>query len=202
MNGMKSYLSAASIALVLCLFMGCGENGCKPEATPEQLTREGWDRFEDNQYQGALLKFDQALGRDPGHGEAYNGVGWCCANLDSLEAGIDAFDHAISHGVITADPRAGKAVIYRDLEPVDFQTAIGWADSALAIDSDYVFSHDTSLDWKDLRLILAHSYYGLSQYDEAKAQVDILNPGNTLDPGSDTYVEDLLAEIQRLGDEI
>ena len=80
--------------------------------------------------------------------------------------------------------------------------AVDWADSALAIDPDYVFEHDPTFDWKDLRLILAQSYYGLSQYDEAQAQVDILNPDNTLDPESDTYMEDLLAEIQRLGEEI
>jgi tetratricopeptide (TPR) repeat protein len=166
------------------------------------LTAEGWAKFEDWQFAEALLKFDQALDKDYNYGEAHNGVGWCRVKLDSLKAGLDAFDQAIAKGVSSADPRAGKAVIYRDFEPVDFHMAIDWADSALAIDSDYVFTHDDALDWKDLRLILAQSYYGLSQYDRAHAQVDILDPGNTLDPDSDTFAKDLLAELQRLGEEI
>lgn len=202
MNSIKRYILPVAALVVLSLALGCGDNGGGPELTAEQLTEQGWDKFEDNQFEEAVSEFDQALGKDPEYGEAYNGVGWCCVKIDSLEAAIDAFGQAISNGVISADPRAGKAIVYRDLEPVDFQMAIDWADSGLAIDSDYAFTHDDTFDYKDLRLILAQSYYGLSQYDEALAQVDILNPTNTLDPESDTYIEDLLAEIQRLGDEI
>ena len=160
------------------------------------------DKFESGDYDGALSKFREALRKDRSYGEAYNGEGWCRLKMDSLDVGLASFDDAILNGVESADPCAGKAVIYRDLEPVDFQAAIDWADSALAIDIEYRFSHDQSLDWKDLRLILGHSYYGLSEYVEAKAQVDILNPYNTLDPGSETFVGDLLAELQRLGDGI
>jgi hypothetical protein len=128
-------------------------------------------------------------------------MGWCCIGLDSLDSALDAFDTAISEGVLSGDARAGKAVVYRDLEPADLLAAVDWSNSALCINPRYVFSHDTTFDWHDLRLILAHCYFELSRYDEAKAQVDVLNPANTLDPAAETFVEDLLAEIQRLGTE-
>jgi hypothetical protein len=102
---------------------------------------------------------------------------------------------------VTGDPRAGKSVVYRDRDPIDLEAAIAWADSALAIDEEYCFTHDTKFDWYDLRLIRAHSYFELALYAEAKAEVDFLDPMNTLDPASETFVEDLLAELQRLGDE-
>jgi tetratricopeptide (TPR) repeat protein len=191
-----------SVVMPALCWLACGDNTCPPEVTERQLTAQGWKKFEGGDYGGALSKFRQALRKNRAYGEAYNGEGWCRLKLDSLDVGLASFDDAILNGVGSADPCAGKAVIYRDLEPVDFQMAVDWADSALAIDSEYTFSHDESLDWKDLRLILGHSYYCLSEYLEAKAQVDILNPDNTLDPGSDTFVDDLLAELQRLGNEI
>jgi tetratricopeptide (TPR) repeat protein len=204
MNGRVAVFFCISSVLTLGIFLSCGGGGGGggPEVTAEQLTSEGWARFEAGDFQGAMSKFEGAIAIDSNYGEAYNGLGWSCVKIDSLEAAVNAFGQAISKGVSTADPRAGKAVVYRDLEPVDFQASIDWADSALARDSDYVFSHDTTMTWKDLRLILAQSYYGLHEYEEALEQVDILDPENTLNSGSDTFVEDLLAELQRLGEEI
>jgi tetratricopeptide (TPR) repeat protein len=194
-------ITCSAVMLMLC-WLACGHNSSEPGVSSRQLTAQGWDKFEGGDYDGALSKFRQVLRRNRTYGEAYNGEGWCRLKLDSLDVGLVSFDSAISNGVESADPCAGKAVIYRDLEPVDFQLAIDWSDSALALDPEYTFSHDESLDWKDLRLILGHSYYCLNEYLEAKAQVDILNPDNTLDPDSDTFVDDLLAELQRLGSEI
>jgi tetratricopeptide (TPR) repeat protein len=187
------------LALLLCFLASCGNNGGGPEITAAELTADGWGKFESGQFEEALHRFGQAIEKDPDYGEAYNGVGWCCVRLDSLRSGLDAFNQAMAKGVISGDPRAGLAVICRDLDPVDFQMAISWAESALATDSDYVFSHDTLLNWRDLRLIIAQSCYGLGLYDDAHAQVDILDPDNALDPASSTYIEELLAEIQRLG---
>jgi len=100
-----------------------------------------------------------------------------------------------------ADPDAGSAIIRRDLEPVDYSAAISAAQAALGANATYVFAHDTALDWKDLRLILAQSYFTLGQYTNANSEVQALG-GNTLDPQSPTFVADLLSEIQTLGDTI
>lgn len=55
-----------------------------------------------------------------------------------------------------------------------------------------------TLDWRDLRLILAQSHFALGEYTDANAQVTLLG-GTAPDPNSPTFVEDLLAEIERLG---
>jgi hypothetical protein len=47
-------------------------------------------------------------------------------------------------------------------------------------------------------VIKAQCYYALSQFTQAKAEVDALG-GTTLDPDSATFEEDLAAEIERLG---
>jgi tetratricopeptide (TPR) repeat protein len=176
---------------------GCGSDG-GPKITAAGLTADGWKLFESGEVSEALATFEDALAITSTYGEAYNGIGWCCIRLDSLERGAQSFGAAMANGVTSADPPAGMAIIYRDFEPVDFELAVHFADSALSLDPNYSFDHDPRLDWRDLRLILAQCLLGLKRYQEAKDQVDILNPANTLDPAADTFVEDLIFEVQRL----
>jgi tetratricopeptide (TPR) repeat protein len=196
-----SILVVAILAACLGLGIGCGGDG-GPGVTAAGLTAGGWELFEAGETHAALARFEDALGISRTYGEAYNGIGWCCVRLDSLERGTDSFEAAIANGVTSADPPAGMAIIYRDLEPVNFQLAVDFADSALTLDLDYSFEHDPTFDWRDLRLILAQCLLGLQRYHDAKQQVDILNPANALDPASDTFVEDLIAEVERLEEAI
>jgi tetratricopeptide (TPR) repeat protein len=189
------------IAVIICLgLIGCGkDNGQAPQVTASMLTADGWTDFEAGLIEEAMADFEQALAKDAAYGEAYNGIAWCYLRTDLLEQALANFDEAIATGVTHADPHAGKAIIYRDLEPVDFNLAIEWASEALFIDPGYVFEHDNTLDWHDLRLILAHCFIALKDYGKAKVQVDFLNAANTLDPQSATFVDDLIAEVERLG---
>jgi tetratricopeptide (TPR) repeat protein len=194
-------LVVLTVGVSLGVLSGCGDGGGGPRTTARSLTADGWDLFEAGEAVEALARFEEAVEISQAHGEAYNGIGWCCVRLDSLVRGIDSFETALANGVTNADPLSGLAIIYRDLEPVSFQSAADFADSALALDPDYAFDHDPTFDWHDLRLILAQSLIGLNRYEDAKAEVDILNPWNTLDPAADTFIEDLIAEVQRLGEQ-
>jgi len=118
--------------------------------------------------------------------------------LDDLQGAVTSFESALTGGFPGADPHAGKAIVLRDLEPVDYGAAIASVNAALGIDPNYVFAHDAALDWQDLRLILAQSHFALGEYAEANAQVGILG-GTVQDPTSPRFVEDLLSEIERLG---
>jgi tetratricopeptide (TPR) repeat protein len=193
-----------SIVFACCLALGwgCGGSGGGgggPADTAASLTDEGWTHFEAEEYQQALDKFHQALGLDDTYADAYNGLGWSHAKMDSLAQAIAGFDEALTLGVTSADPHAGKAPVYRDYEAETdhFSLAVSSADSALAISSDYIFSHDEDFDWRDLRLVLAQSYYGLGDFASAADEVTALG-GDAPEPSSPTYVEDLAAEIEEL----
>jgi tetratricopeptide (TPR) repeat protein len=207
---MKPQVRALAISLFAAtvgLGLACGgdRSVAPPADTAAGLTAQGWSLFESRDYHGALARFASALLLDPTYGDAFNGGGWAGLKLDSLSYALSAFDSALALGVTAADPFAGEAVILRDFDPAapggvaDFSRAVAAADSALARDLRFRFEHDATLDWRDLRLILAQSLYGLARYDDAKAQVDSLGT-NTLDPGSPTFVQDLLAEIESWND--
>ena len=193
-------LAAGLVVALIHICMGCTDNGFSPEPTRDDLLSEGWAEFEAGDFVSARGAFEDAALKDPGCCEAFAGEGWCCLKLDSLVTAIACFDEALARGDSTADPHAGKAFARRDLMPVDFTSVVESAQTALGIELRYSFIHDPSADWRHLRLTLAHSYFALGDYGAAKTQVDSLDPGNGLDPASGSFIEDLLGEIQSLGD--
>jgi tetratricopeptide (TPR) repeat protein len=187
----------AGIACALLLAAGCGgDGGAGPGATAEGKTEEGWTLFEAGDYSGAVGKFDEALSIDDTYADAYNGLGWSFANLDSLARALTNFSLSIANGM-SGDPHAGSAPVYRDVDPPQFDDAVLTATTALSLDRRYIFEHDTTFDWHDLHLIMAQSQFGLGLYELANAEVDSLG-GNPQNPASPSFVEDLAEEIERL----
>jgi tetratricopeptide (TPR) repeat protein len=184
-------------ACALVLASGCGgDGGSGPGATAESRTAEGWVLFEAGDFAGAIAKFSDALALDDTYADAYNGLGWSLANLDSLARALENFNECIANGM-EGDPHAGRAPVYRDVQPPQFNSAVSTAAAALSFNRRYVFEHDTAFDWHDLHVIMAQSYFGLGQYSQANAEVDSLG-GNVQNPSSPSFVEDLASEIERL----
>ena len=206
MNRHITRLLLAGTMLVVFLMIGCSSNDtpAKPDENPSPdptLVELGWAAFQADQFDTAEQLFSQAIAEDATNYEAHNGKGWALLRLDNLTAAIVSFDAALNNGFTGADPHVGKAILLRDLRPVNYGAAIAAANTALSIESDYEFAHDPELNWMDVRLILAQCYFATAQYDEANTQVGLLG-GTMQNPSSDTFVEDLLAEIQALGEQI
>jgi tetratricopeptide (TPR) repeat protein len=198
-----------SFLLGLLLFACGGKKGTTPEKTAQQLTAEAWSLFESADYDGAKAGFEEALSKDANYADAYNGRGWSYGFLDMKDEALVDFQSAINKGLDKPDAHVGLAGLYLGKE--EFQSAATHAWAALSMDSDYSFSHKSSINYLDLHLILAQAYYGLGDdyLDSAQVQVDYLNPANHLDPTDPntwkvsgqtyaTYPEALLKEIQRL----
>jgi tetratricopeptide (TPR) repeat protein len=202
MRGLGLIVGMCAIAVVL----GCGGNGDGGGGvggggdTAASLTAEAWDLFEAGQYGDALAKFGEALGLDDTYADAHNGRGWTYAKMDSLASALDEFQLAITHGLATADPYAGRVPVYRDYEgdANHFSHAITSGESALGIAPRYEFGHDDTFDWKDLMVILAHCCCAEGDFETANAWVDSLPDGVPLDPESPTFEEDLLDHIEDL----
>lgn len=193
---MRTAILLACVCTMI-VFCGCGGDGGGggPTKTAASLTTEGWVLFEQDQYEEAVAKFEEALGLDVTYADAYNGLGWSNAKLDNLADALTAFSSAISNGMTTADPYAGRAPVYRDHNN-QYTNAINAALTALSKERRYAFSHDDSFDWKDLMVILAQSYFGTNDYASANAYVDSLPDGHP--QGDSIDVDELAAEIERL----
>jgi tetratricopeptide (TPR) repeat protein len=193
------------IAAALLAAPGCSKSG--PGSRAAEETALGWTAWEAGDYTTARTHFLSALGEEADYTEAHLGLGWSHAFLGSLPQAVTALTNALAGDPITADPQAGLAIVLRDLPDLD--GAITAADAALSITPAWSFSHRTSIDWKDLRLVLAQCYFrkGSATFTQAQAQLDLLDPDNGLDPAQsatwtvggidyDTYAEALLMAIE------
>jgi len=202
-GAMRMVYVALGVSLVaLPLLAGCGG---KKNATPapsadcSDISTQGWSLFAGGHYIEALARFKSAEETGGGCPDAFDGHGWAQLKLDSLAQAVSDFGAALAAGATGADAMAGLATARLDQSQAnpDYTGAALAADSALARSPHFVFSHDSQFDYHDLHLILAQCRYGLGDYAGANAEVDSLG-GNEQDPDSPTFVQDLLAEIQRL----
>ncbi|MBT3316482.1 tetratricopeptide repeat protein [bacterium] len=183
-----------ALLLLLLLFVaGCGDDESTTSPTTNHLS-QGWSLYESGDYAEAITSFVAALESDPANTSAFNGLGWTWTKIGNMELGRDEFQRAIDNGMTTADPYAGIAFASMDIAPADFNGAISSALAALEITSDWSFSHKTSIDWRDIRLVLAQSYFAIHNYDLANEQVVAL--GGT----AQVSEADLMQEITRLND--
>lgn len=175
-------------------------NGFKPPVKEaEELTNEGWEKFSygiPSAYQNAIIKFNEAIEKDPDYAEPYSGIGWSNARLTNLAEAISYFNQCLSLNSNHVDAHAGLAFVYNARK--NYDSAISSAKEALRINPNWIFVHDQSLSHSDLRLMLAESYFALGNFNECLSQVKILNSTfvaniNTFDGRSA-----LAEEIERL----
>lgn len=175
----------------------------------------GWTEFARANSDSAISNFKNARAINPNYADPYTGLGWCYARLDSLTKSTINFTTAIEMN-FDVDAYAGRSGV--NLKMGDAISAIDDARITLELDSLYVFSHDTTITYLDLHLILAEGYYFSQQYSFAHQQVEYLanvfnltfnldeNDNTTWsDPEDSTtiyssYLEVLLVWIQYLKD--
>jgi tetratricopeptide (TPR) repeat protein len=169
---------------IFLLVSGCskGSSPAGPTPPPEKdYLALGWQNFEGKQYDSAATNFTAAYNKatTPAvQGEALSGRGWTYAYKRDLPRSKGDFTLAISitginPGVLT-DVCAGIAFVLYSLN--DFPGAASTANAALADNPAYVFSHDSKVTAKRLRLLLVQSYFANGQFVQAAAQLDVFDP--------------------------
>ncbi len=172
---------------------GCGEE--EPEGpTAEEITNEGWVLYVAGDYTGALGKFDEAVTEDSNYVDAYVGMGWSYGKMTELADCISNFQTALAKDAQNQDALAGIALAY--LADDKYDQAIANANQVLAINPNYSFAHG-NVTSRNLHILLAQSYYYNGDFVNAQSQVDILNPGNGLNPADEDYLAGLLKEIEK-----
>jgi tetratricopeptide (TPR) repeat protein len=183
----------------LLFHLSCEEKGVD-RVTAGELIEKGWQKFEGGNFAGAGSDFDAALSISANAGDssgAFLGLGW--AQLRRDQAGVAANNLAeylnLSPG--SNDGRAGLA--FACLGQDDFQGAIDAAEAVLSSDPSWTFGHDGSVDYSDLRLLLAQSYYALADYSESLRIVQqYFDSGFSVDPDTPKGRDDLARKIESL----
>ena len=199
MNYRKFIALLLTLALLL-INMSCDQDSTtEPPKTIDQLITEGWINFEKQQYQNAINSFEAALNIDINFDEAYLGLGWSFAKIDSVVKGNTNAKIAIHLNPELVD--AYTCYAFTSFQLNQYNQSIAAAKKVIETEGEYyIFTHDPEITITKLRILLAQCYFETGQYSLAHQQVNILKPDNTLNPSSSNYISDLCEIIESLND--
>jgi tetratricopeptide (TPR) repeat protein len=196
---MKIKFPILSLTTLIMLGIGCDFTS-KVELnnqSAEEITADGWNLyFETKQYADALNMFKEAIVADAEYADAHNGAGWTSARLSQLDEAVGYFDESIRLNTAVADAHAGRA--FAKYAKLDYSAAISSATTALQKNSSWNFEHDTTLNYKDLHLLLAACHFATGAYQSSLTEVKLLNASFTANITTIAGKAALAEEIERL----
>lgn len=170
-------------AALLLMLAACSKEsttGPAPSPVGKDYQALGWSNFETQKYDSAIINFTSAYNMavtDSARGKALAGRGWTYTYKRDLTKAKADFVFAIGLiGLPTEvlnDIRAGGAFTLFSLN--EFSLAATYAGAALTSNPAYVFSHDSKVTARRLRILLAQSYYASGLFSLCAAQLDILD---------------------------
>ena len=177
------------LIIVTLSFLSCEDNGGEPVGSAEELISSGWVKFEAGDYTSAVNDFNSALSKNASAFEAYSGIGWSQIRLDQIDDAEANYLTALNGNYAGKELLAGLAAI--SLATEEYTTAIGYAESILNIDPDWVFEHDNTIDFKDVWFVVAIAYFHEGDFAEVEAAILKIDSTYSISENdSDTWVVD------------
>ena len=167
-------------------------------ATAEDMAEYGWELFETKEYLPSNAWFLNAVSEDSDWKDGYNGLGWTYAKLMVIDSSISHFTTGLTkkqhqwnptdvQSEILAGLTFANHALGKDVKAIQYGSA--FLDSTVKpLTSGWTFTHDSLLNYLDVRITLAASYFAVGKFDSTILQVtvilDSLNSGEL--PVTDT----------------
>lgn len=203
LQGNRKSLSLIPLLLVFALLTvtGCDkteDTTTAPTLSAQDLVMDGWVKYEDSDWNGALSSFNAAIAENGSLSDAWNGAGWAEGQIPGqLVSAANRFAVAFQKDTTRYDALGGWAFV--EFQRNNLQSAINKSDSLLARRPRWKFLHEQQLDYLDLQLLQSKAYFLLGIYaDSYKVVVDHLNPGFSTDISTPFGRQQLSDEIERL----
>ena len=173
--------------LLFLLFVGMITiDACRKKyyATAEDMAEYGWELYESKDYLNSNIWFNDAMVKDSKWKDGYNGLGWSYAKLMVIDSSIAHFKTGLEKtqniGETTdvhAEILAGLTFAYHanknDAKAIEYGRA--FLDSTVKpLKKPWAFSHDSLLNYLDVRITLAASYFAKSKFDSTIIQVTVI----------------------------
>ena len=200
--------------LVICLLTidACRKNY---NATAEDMTQYGWVLYKSKDYLNSNSWFQDGIEKDSEWKDAYNGLGWSYAKLMVLDSSISNFILGLDKAEdewniidIQAELLAGLTFAYsaqgNDGKALQYGSA--FLDSTVKpLAPGWVFTHDSLLNYLDVRIVLASSYFAKGKFDSTILQVSVIldSLGSSVLPVTDKSLDGrkrMAAQIASLQD--
>jgi tetratricopeptide (TPR) repeat protein len=194
----KRYLLLIAVLFSsLLLIYGCGDDDGGGDQTVEELINQGWTKFNAGNYSGASGDFSAANGLTADTTEAYLGLGWSELLQSNAGTGENAFLTFLAKNPNSDDAKAGLAIANHALK--EFEDAIDNAEAVLSSNPSWSFSRNSEINYLDLALVLASSYYAVAEFSQSLQVVqNYFEPGFSVDVTTSEGRKDLASKIESL----
>jgi len=194
----------ALILIVLMFLLSINACRKKYIATSDDMAKHGWVLYIDKDFENSLSWFRDATVKDSEWKDAYNGLGWSYAQLAGataqhvlLDSGISNFVNGLKKPIeeweatddegniidVQAEILAGLTFSYhakgKDSKVIEYGSA--FLDSTTFNDEglpapNWYFSHDPDslLNYLDVRITMAASYFAEGKFDSSIIQVSVI----------------------------
>ena len=164
--------------------VSCSNNGGGPPPvlTPSQMVAQGWQSYKQKNYQSALNSFTKAIQAQANFTDAYNGAGWSNAKLNQMPEAINQFTsgytYSSSSQPLQEQIEAGFALVSNVQK--NYSLSAYWAGQVLAVDSNWIFTRDVSVNSADLLILRAEDYFAMAIFDSSLYEVQKLDARDSL----------------------
>ena len=153
-------------------------------ATAEDMAEYGWELFETKEYLPSNAWFLDAVSEDSDWKDGYNGLGWTYAKLMVLDSSISHFTIGLAkkqhqwnpidvQSEILAGLTFANHAIGKDAKVIQYGRA--FLDSTVKpLTAGWMFTHDSLLNYLDVRITLAASYFAVGKFDSTILQVTVI----------------------------
>ena len=193
---------------LITLFKCGGDNLTGPSVdSAKKMVEDGWAKYEIGEYSAALSKFNAAARLNPTFVDIYNGLGWTHFALHNVEQAAIQFNTGVSKEPNVLDILVGYSFVLYENNNYSLESgSLKWALRAIEVDStefdmdgvDYYFVHNPKVTAKELREIMALSYFYIGKFEDSYYQVKNYLNGYILDPLSSNFPSELLKELDRV----
>lgn len=188
------------LSLVI-LLAGCSKDddgSTGPIAGSDDVIERGWHAFERGEWYQALSEFRTAISIDDNAGDAWNGAGWSAGRIPGMMEDAEVyFAGARQRDIFRYDALGGWVFVAYQLER--WEAVIDSAVILLNRRPGWRFLHQSSINFYDVRLLMAATYYNLMDYESSYHIIrDYLNDAFETDPSTPAGQRELLDEIERL----
>ena len=143
---------------------------------------EAWSLYHNEEYVAAAELFQDLVDEDLSVAEALCGIGWSRLHLRHPDESRNAFQSSLFADQTYLDSRVGEAFALRDATTPDDGRLLEQARTSLRTDPDYVFTHETSINAQDLRVLLAQVFYYHQEFDSCYARCLEVDPQISIAP--------------------
>jgi len=182
---MMGQMSKTTVLFILSLGL-ITVDACRKKyyATAEDMAEYGWVLFETQEYLTSNAWFLDAIKENKDWKDGYNGLGWTYAKLMVLDSSIAHFTTGLEktqyqwnpvdvQSEILAGLTFANHALGKDAKTIQYGTA--FLDSTVKpLTLGWTFTHDSLLNYLDVRITLAASYYALGKFDSTILQVTVI----------------------------